>query len=111
MSFGFLSQAEIDAQPEWRALIDELAAAKRATRIVEAETQAKSPSGSLPSACLNLKRCFHRRSTHRRSKFRPQYLKTWTRDDAVVEILRDRLQGLGPVTANALAASTWPGRD
>ena len=33
-----------------------------------------------------------------------QYQKTWTRDAALVEILRDRLQGLGPVTAAALAA-------
>ncbi len=33
-----------------------------------------------------------------------QYQKTWTRDDALVEILRDRLQGLGPVTVAALAA-------
>ena len=34
----------------------------------------------------------------------PEYLKAWTRDEALVEILRDRLQGLGPVTASALAA-------
>ena len=33
-----------------------------------------------------------------------RYRKAWTRDDALVEILRDRLQGLGPVTATALAA-------
>jgi ATP-dependent Lhr-like helicase len=33
-----------------------------------------------------------------------QYQKAWTRDDALVEVLRDRLQGLGPVTVTALAA-------
>ena len=38
-----------------------------------------------------------------------QYQKAWTRDDALVEILRDRLQGLGPVTADALAAPLRPG--
>ena len=32
-----------------------------------------------------------------------EYRKTWTREAAVVDILRDRLQGLGPITASALA--------
>jgi len=34
-----------------------------------------------------------------------EYAKIWTREDALVEIVRGRLEGLGPVTAPALAAS------
>ena len=34
-----------------------------------------------------------------------EYRKSWTREDALVEVLRDRLQGLGPVTTSALSAS------
>ena len=33
-----------------------------------------------------------------------EYRKPWTKEDALVEIVRDRLQGLGPVTRRALAA-------
>ena len=33
------------------------------------------------------------------------YDKEWSRDEALVEILRGRLEGLGPVTEAALAAS------
>ncbi|MDL1863458.1 DEAD/DEAH box helicase, partial [Betaproteobacteria bacterium PRO7] len=33
MSIGFLTDAEIDARPEWRPLLDELAASSRATRL------------------------------------------------------------------------------
>jgi ATP-dependent Lhr-like helicase len=34
-----------------------------------------------------------------------EFRKAWTPEDALVEVLRDRLQGLGPATAGALAAS------
>ncbi|MEO8186641.1 MAG: crosslink repair DNA glycosylase YcaQ family protein, partial [Burkholderiaceae bacterium] len=104
MSFGFLSQAEVDAQPEWRALMDELAAAKRATQImqrVNAENVAVCVAAErLPEFDALLPLADHTPSI----EVPTQYQKTWTRDEAIVDILRDRLQGLGPVTADILAA-------
>ena len=35
----------------------------------------------------------------------PQYEREWTREEACIEIVRGRLQGSGPVTAQALAAA------
>jgi ATP-dependent Lhr-like helicase len=101
MSFGFLSQAEFDAQPKWCELLNELTAAKRATRtratsgadLVVAAERLPELVGLLP--CADLTPTIEAPS---------QYQKVWTRDDALAEILRDRLQGLGPVTAAALAA-------
>jgi len=131
MSLGFLSDEEIDAQPEWRALIDELAAAKRATRLdVQRRFVSPAPAYSLPgqAPAYSLPRQAVSRgrddgavhapaerlpefdaifpSAVRRPPIDvpPEYRKAWTRDDALVEILRDRLQGLGPVTVGALAA-------
>ncbi|HVE89869.1 MAG TPA: ATP-dependent DNA helicase, partial [Burkholderiaceae bacterium] len=100
-NLGFLSQAEFDAQPEWRALLDELTTAKRATRmlaisgahVVVAAERLPEFVGLLP--CTDLMPAIEAPI---------QYQKVWTRDDALVEILRDRLQGLGPVTAIALAS-------
>jgi 3-hydroxyacyl-CoA dehydrogenase len=36
--------------------------------------------------------------------------RTWTRDDALVEIVRGRLEGLGPTTTSAIAGSMWRSR-
>ena len=100
MSFGFLSQAEVDAQPEWQALIDELAIARRTTRMGAASVAVWVAAERLPEFDALFP------SSERTPSIEApvQYQKTWPRDAAVVEILRDRLQGLGPVTAAALAA-------
>jgi len=100
LSFAFLSEAEIDSRPEWQALMDTLRTAKRATRLgaghdalhIAAERlpefdaacpeRARAPAVDVPAECR----------------------KTWTREEALLEILRDRLQGLGPVSASELAA-------
>ncbi|GAB4474272.1 MAG: DEAD/DEAH box helicase [Burkholderiaceae bacterium] len=98
MSLALLTDAEIEARPNWRAFANELAAARRAARIAPAlwvaaerlpEFDAVYPCAARdPAIAAPL-----------------EYRKRWTREGALVEILRDRLQGLGPVTANELAAS------
>jgi ATP-dependent Lhr-like helicase len=35
----------------------------------------------------------------------PEYVKAWSRDEALIELVRGRLEGLGPVTVSALAES------
>jgi ATP-dependent Lhr-like helicase len=101
LSLGFLTCSEIDAQPSWRALIDELAAARRATRLGVASGAVVVAAERLPEfeavlPCAELAPAIEAPA---------EAVKPWTREDALVEILRDRLQGLGPVGAGALAAS------
>jgi ATP-dependent Lhr-like helicase len=94
-TLAFLAEDEL--KPDWRAYTDELAQARRATRfgpgIWIAAERLPEFEALLPGA-----------------SFVPvieaprEYRKPWTREDALVEIVRDRLQGLGPVTLPALAA-------
>ena len=99
MSFGFFSDKEIKAQAGWRLLIDELAAAKRATRL--SANAIYVAAERLPEFDALFAGAEHVPSIEAPLDYR----KPWTRDDALVEILRDRLQGLGPVTAESLATS------
>ena len=103
MSFGFLSQAEIDAQPEWRALINDLAVAKRATRIVHGVNGAHVAAYVAAERLPEFDVLFPLAERSPAIKVPIQYQKAWTREEALVEVLRDRLQGLGPVTVTTLA--------
>jgi ATP-dependent Lhr-like helicase len=115
MSLGFLTDAEIDARPEWRPLLDELATSKRATHLhlppFEKGGRGGISEGSPTAISIPAERLHEFAALHPDAKRAPpidappEYRKPWTREDALVEILRDRLQGLGPVTANDLAAS------
>ena len=94
-TLAFLADDEL--KPEWRAYADELARARRATRFgpgiwIAAERlpefEALLPGASLAPVI----------------DAPQEYRKPWTKEDALIEIVRDRLQGLGPVTAPVLAA-------
>ncbi len=100
MSFGFFSNAEIEAQAGWRALIDELATASRAARMVFDGHALHVAAERLPE----FDALFPAAERAPPIEAPLQYQKTWTREDALVEVLRDRLQSLGPVTVPALAA-------
>ncbi|MGH8667282.1 MAG: Lhr family ATP-dependent helicase, partial [Burkholderiales bacterium] len=99
-----LTQAEIDATPCWNALLDALRAQRRVTRLVATSEAAalwiaaeRLPvwRAALPGAAadpvVDVPEEFARVA--------------WERETALVEIVRGRLQGLGPVTAAQLAAS------
>ncbi|MFN3566693.1 MAG: ATP-dependent DNA helicase, partial [Burkholderiaceae bacterium] len=115
MSLGFLTEAEIDARPQWRALLDELAAARRAARLelpcFERRGEGAIFDGGPIAICIPAERLCEFAALQPDARRTPdidappEYRKPWTREEALVEILRDRLQGLGPVTAAALAAS------
>jgi ATP-dependent helicase Lhr and Lhr-like helicase len=100
LSLGFLTGSQIEAQ-SWHALIGELAAAQRATRL------GLGPSGLFVAA----ERLPEFQAVFPGAELAPaiappaETVKPWTREAALVEILRDRLQGLGPVRASELAAS------
>jgi ATP-dependent Lhr-like helicase len=101
LSLGFLTGAQIDARPAWRPLIGELAAARRATRLGLASSGVWVAAERLSE----FEAVFP--AAERAPAIEPpaETVKPWTREAALVEILRDRLQGLGPVGAPELAAS------
>ncbi|CAM5444655.1 ATP-dependent RNA helicase SrmB [Rhodanobacter lindaniclasticus] len=95
---GFVTVAEVAANPGWDERLQALAKAKRATRLSDAWTTAEQ----LPWW----------QALHPDAAMRPpiavpaEYAApSWTREDALRELLRHRLGGLGPVTAATLAAT------
>jgi len=98
---GFLSPREVEAQPPWTDLLSELAKQKRVARL------------DLPHACLWVaaERLPQFGTVWPNAKVEPvvqaprEYQDVdWSAERALVEILRGRLEGLGPVTPQALAA-------
>ncbi|MFZ2650139.1 MAG: DEAD/DEAH box helicase, partial [Burkholderiaceae bacterium] len=103
LGLGFLSATEIESQPAWRALLDELAGASRATqltRLTPGDADVFVAAERLPE----FDAAFPQALLAPQIEAPADYRKAWTREAALVEILRDRLQGLGPVTARSLAA-------
>jgi ATP-dependent helicase Lhr and Lhr-like helicase len=102
---GLLTQEEARAQPQWPGLLTELAAQKRAASFIPA---AVGQGGYWIAA----ERLPEFAAVHRGARIDPaisappEYArKSWTREEALVEIVRGRLEGLGPTTAAALAAA------
>jgi ATP-dependent helicase Lhr and Lhr-like helicase len=99
-TLAFLSDAEMGARPEWRGFADELARAQRATRLA-------CGAGSIHVAAERLPEFEAVMPDAQRTPAidaPAEYRKSWTRENALVEIVRDRLQALGPVTVAAIAA-------
>ena len=97
---GFLSGQEVEARPQWREFLRELATQKRVTRF-------DLPHGSLWIAAERLphfRALWPTATAEPAVKAPPEYDAEWTPDSALVEILRGRLEGLGPMTLAALAA-------
>ena len=89
---GFLTEAEVAARPRWSGWLTELAAAKRAGRL------------ELPGATLwiSAERAAQFRALWPRRKIKPKIgvplskePRDWSRDEALVEIIRGRLEGRG----------------
>jgi ATP-dependent Lhr-like helicase len=87
----FLTDEELRRAAEWPRLMDELAAAARVVRI---------SAPGLPAADSDVRRSVWV-AAERRALFEPPPVS----DESLVEIVRGRLEGLGPVTASAIADS------
>ncbi len=100
---GLLTAHEIGQQPAWSALLAELVRDKRVTRVV--------PAGHAQDAgfMVTAQRLPEFNAVHPDARILPpivvpaEYATTLSREDALVEIVRGRLEGLGPVTAAGLA--------
>jgi ATP-dependent Lhr-like helicase len=94
---GALGDDEARANPEWQGWLDALAADKRVTRLDTGSAQLWIAAERLnqfvlvwPIAKLEPEVAGQEQPAH-------------TREDALIEIIRGRLEGLGPVTATSLA--------
>jgi ATP-dependent Lhr-like helicase len=94
--------AEEGRRSGWERLFDRLAAERRATLLRAAEGP---PLWVAAERLPQLRALFPQASLHPEVAVPPRFDRIWEPDAAGVEILRGRLEGLGPTTVEALAAS------
>jgi ATP-dependent helicase Lhr and Lhr-like helicase len=98
---GSLTEAEARAAPDWRQWLEALAREKRVALMRAGEANLWIPAERLTQF----------RAVWPEAKLEPEIMSpadeaqtAWSRESALVEILRGRLEGLGPVTPTTLAA-------
>ncbi|SAL19153.1 Lhr family helicase [Caballeronia humi] len=100
MSLACLSAAEAEANDGWPAWLDALAQSGRATRLQIAQNDA---------LWVPVERLMWVRAVYPRAPMHPTltppagFTDAWTEDDALVEIVRARLSGFGPLTVPVIA--------
>ncbi len=109
LGFAFLARAEVDAQPAWAPFVAGLQAARRATLLVLGSGDTQRAVHVAAERLPEFAAVFGAEGVAERSSppidVPPEFArKAWSREAALVEIVRDRLQASGPVTAAALAA-------
>ncbi len=115
---GFVTTAEVASHPGWSEWLQVLATAKRATLLTTAIPVGPASAGAAPTGTperavwTSAEQLPQWRALHSAASMQPplavpaEYAaQTWTREDALLELVRHRLGGLGPVTVNALASS------
>jgi len=118
----FLTNAEVGRQPGWAELIDTLSKQRRVTHLSTerlSTAQAKVPgTGEIPKTSspetslwvtaerLPLFRAlFPNAASNPPVEVPSTYEREWTREEALVEVVRGRLEGVGPITSTAIADS------
>jgi ATP-dependent helicase Lhr and Lhr-like helicase len=96
---GFLTEQEIAAEPPWQNWVQDLTAQRRATRVL---------LGNSP-IWVAAERLQQFQALKPDLRMEPPIVapaslekKEWSREEALVELVRGRLEGLGPVTKDAL---------
>ena len=114
LEVGFLTSDEVAPHDEWARWLDALAQGRRATRVALPASSATTghchdPRSAVWVAAERLPQfaALHAGATRTPAIDAPAEFaaRAWTREDALAEILRSRLQALGPVTVERLAAS------
>jgi ATP-dependent Lhr-like helicase len=111
LELGFLTAGEAAARPEWQSWLGALAGARRATRLTLAPTAGISRHVWVAAERLPQFDALHPGARRAPAIEAPDEFasRTWQADDALVELVRSRLQGLGPVVAAQIAESlAWP---
>ncbi|QGZ57238.1 DEAD/DEAH box helicase [Paraburkholderia acidiphila] len=99
-SLGALTESEAQQVPQWLAWLADLAEAGRATRLPVAEHDALWV-GIERLACVQA--IYPQATCEPPLTPPPEYTDTWTEDAALVEIVRARLSGFGPLTVAQVA--------
>src|SRR5690606_3952740 len=99
MALGCLAPREALSDPGWPELLKQLANAHRATR-VDAGASLWFAAERLPQALALYPGAKQAPAVEAPAEYARE---TWTREKALVELLRARLSGLGPVAAGVLA--------
>jgi ATP-dependent Lhr-like helicase len=103
LTLGFVTVEEAQAREGWSVLLSRLASERRATRL------ALAPSGNVWVAAERLPEFDALQAGVPQEppvEAPAEYAaRAWTREDALAELTRSRLQALGPVTVAALAES------
>ena len=97
---GFLTGAEVQSDPRWSDWLAELSGQKRAAHFAVGDSTLWISAERLP----HFRALWPKLITAPALVVPPPYdNRAWPRDEALVEIVRGRLEGLGPVRANPLA--------
>jgi ATP-dependent Lhr-like helicase len=101
MTLGAIAQDEGE-HSHWRLLFEQLAASKRATTLVVGEKEYWIAAECMPMLA----------SIYAGGVFEPAIAapapysnRVWEKESAIVELIRGRMQGIGPATTQSLAAS------
>ena len=102
MWLGFVTADEVATEPDWAVWLDELARARRVTTLPIRDARLWITAERLPQFSA-----LWPNATPLPAIYAPDAYadKNWSPDEALTEIARGRLEGLGPVTQEALAAS------
>jgi ATP-dependent helicase Lhr and Lhr-like helicase len=98
---GFLTSAEVQFDPRWDGWLADLAAQKRAGHFDSGKSTLWISAERLPQFRVLWPKL---KTAPALAVPAPYDKRTWSRDEALVEIVRGRLEGLGPVAADALAS-------
>ncbi|WP_199272375.1 DEAD/DEAH box helicase [Paraburkholderia acidisoli] len=99
-TLGVLAESEARGEPQWPAWLAELAAGGRATRFAVAQHDA---------LWVSIERLACVRALYPQAQYEPplapppDYAEAWSEDAALVEIVRARLSGFGPLTLAEIA--------
>jgi ATP-dependent helicase Lhr and Lhr-like helicase len=100
---GFITVEELKRETEWANLFEELVTENRATRLKLADgTTFFVPAERVPQL-----RCVYAKSILDPELLLPEKIdsENWSFEEALVDLLRSRLESLGPVTAQTLSAT------
>jgi len=115
LGLGFITRDELAKQPAWEGLLADLAKQRRVTHLAPRGDDPHRVDGERSSELalwVPAERLPQFAAVYPDARLEPPIeapaefaLKTWLRDDALLEIVRGRMEGLGPVTADAIALS------
>jgi ATP-dependent Lhr-like helicase len=108
LGLGFVTDAEVTAHAPFRPFLEELARARRVTRLFVAGDGLWVAAERLPQLTA-----IHPDASRDPPIDAPEEFarRAWSREDALFEVVRSRLEGLGPVGAGALVESLHVSQD